>query len=126
MGALPFLSASFRRRFDPAPDGGLQPGDGWPAQSPLMRILTPALMHKVNNLSPVGKLDRNGRAVVRWNYGMTPMVVTAMLLRTVYMNGTYPSQDEKPFALKAIGPVNAERIRRGGKGLVSDKFAIVP
>lgn len=126
MGVLPFLSASFRRRFDPTPEGTLHQGDGWPPPSPLMAILTPFLMWRVHNLSPVAKFDTFGRVQERWNYELPPMEVTQMLLQPIHMQGIGPRPEERPFSLKAIGPVNAEQIRRGGKGLVSDKFAIVP
>lgn len=126
MGQLPFLSPSFRRRFDLTSDGVAVPGDGLPDQSPLMAILTPAKMWIVNNLSPVGKLDKNGRPQEEWNYELPPMEVTRLMLRPIELEGLKPNTEDRPFALRAIGPVDANRIRRGGKGLVSDKFTIIP
>lgn len=126
MGSLPFLSPSFRRRFEPSPEGALKEGDGFPPESPLMAILTPAKMWIVNNLSPVAKMDKLGRPVEEWNYELPPMEVTQLLLRPIALEGLKPNTEDRPFALRAIGPVDANRIRRGGKGLVSDKFTIIP
>lgn len=126
MGILPFLSVNARQRFDVDASGALQPPDGFPGKSPLMAILTPILMHKVHNISPVAKLDSNGRAVEKWNYELPPMEVTAMLVNLYRVQGVAPKGQPFPYALKAIGPVDAHKIMAGGRGLVSENVVIVP
>lgn len=125
MGALPFLSVNARARFDVDAAGNLTEPNGFPPKSPLMRPLLPRLMNVVNNISPMAKLDRAGRAQERWAYELPPMEITGMLVNAYHIEGVKP-RGQIPFSMKAIGLVDASKIMAGGRGLVSDKFVIVP
>jgi hypothetical protein len=122
---MPNLSASFAQRFDANPDGTLEPGDGIPGPSLLMAPLLPNETRRINYLSPVAKLDRLGDPVQRWNYELPPMEITGMLVQAIHVTGA-AQRDNFPYSLKAVGRVDPNLIRRGGRGLVSDDFVIVP
>jgi hypothetical protein len=126
MGALPNLSESFRRRFDPKINGELLPADGFPpTRNGLMTPLLPAHMFAVKSISKTAKLDRLGEPTQVWNYELPPMEITAILLNRFDIQGAAPSNNF-PYKLRALGRIDVNKIKRGGKGLVSDDFVIVP
>lgn len=124
MGSLPNLAASFLQRFDINRYGNVVPADGFPPKLD-MRPLLPQLTVTLKDISHVGKLNDNGIPEQKWNYELPPMEITALMVQPYHINGVAPV-DQFPYSLKAIGLVNANKIAAGGKGLVTDSFAIVP
>lgn len=125
IGPLPNLAAAIVRRFD-VQAGRVTAADGFPPnRHPLMTPLLPQHMFFLHDLSPVAKLDRFGQAQKDWPYELPPMEVVEVLVQPYHITGV-DKRTNYPFALKAIGPVDAGKILQGGKGFITDRFTVVP
>jgi len=127
MGAIPNLSESFGRRFyvDPI-SGRAEPTDPRPLTDQYAEPVTNRAMFRVNNLSDVAKLDDTGGAERGFKYKLPPMALTALIIQSMRVNGSVQPTGRFPYAMRAIGLINIDKIKAGGRGLVSDEFAVVP
>lgn len=124
---LPNLHSSFRQRFDVAGDGSLHPPNNVPPQDnpTLMRAFLPREQRRVHALSDVAKLTPAGDVINKWDYELPPMAIVGVMQSVYHTNGV-GTNEMFPFALKAVGRVNAVQILlRRGK-FVSDHVEIVP
>jgi hypothetical protein len=127
MGATPNLSEAFGQRFyvDPI-SGRAEPTQPRPLTGQYSEPVTNRAMFRVNDLSEVAKLDTDGSAEHAFNYKLPPMALTALIIQSMRVNGSVQPTGRFPYAMRAIGLINIDKIRAGGRGLVSDEFAVVP
>ena len=127
MGAMPNISESLGRRFyvDPI-SGRAEPTEPRPMNDLYSAPVTNRAMFRVNDLSEVAKLDTDGSAEHGFKYKLPPMALTALIIQSMRVNGSVQPEGRFPYAMRAIGLINIDKIKAGGRGLVSDEFAVVP
>lgn len=126
MAVLPNISASLQRRFRVGMGGTVEESFGPEPRSGLMTPLLPFAAFDLHLIGPMAKFDLDtGEPVDKWSYELPPMAITAMMVAPYHVEGAAPA-GRIPWKLKAVGRVDAGRIMRGGKGLVSEDFVIVP
>ena len=127
MGTTPNISESLGRRFyvDPI-SGRAEPTEPRPMNDLYSAPVTNRAMFRVNDLSEVAKLDTDGSAEHAFNYKLPPMALTALIIQSMRVNGSVQPTGRFPYAMRAIGLINLDKIKAGGRGLVSDEFAVVP
>lgn len=116
------------RRYNVGSQGEITPGV-FDTTGPLMPALMSADSHDVKFLSSVGKIDDKNRVVLKTDYRLPPVQVTAAIInktRGIIPHGT-GSMDNFPYKLKAVGFVNPMRIFRRKNGeFVSDRVELAP
>jgi len=127
MGTTPNISEAFGRRFyvDPI-SGRAEPTDPRPLTGQYSEPVTNRAMFRVNDLSEVAKLDTDGSAEHGFKYKLPPMALTALIIQSMRVNGSVQPEGRFPYAMRAIGLINMKKLAAGGRGLVSDEFAVVP
>jgi hypothetical protein len=128
MGAMPNLSASFGERYTVDPiTGAATPTPARPMGDMYADPVTNRAMFRVNLLSDVAKMDETGAPERGFKYKLPPMALTALIIQALHVNGSVqPAGAPFPYAMRALGLIKVDKILAGGRGLVSDEFAVVP
>lgn len=127
-GQPPNLSASFGQRFTVDPiTGAATPTEPRPLSGQYDQPVTNRSMFRVNPLSDVAKMDETGAPERGFKYKLPPMALTALIIQSTHVNGSVqPAGGNFPYAMRALGLIDVRKILAGGRGLVSDEFAVVP
>lgn len=128
MGSTPNLSASYDRRFrvDPITARAVEV-ETRPLGDLYNEPVTNRAMFTLKRVSDVGKLDEVGNPERGFKYKLPPMALTHLIISALHpTGGVQPREGGFPYSMRALGPVDVKKILRGGRGLVSDEFVIVP
>jgi hypothetical protein len=127
MGTAPNLSEAFGRRYDVDPITGQLHDTPRKGFSTFDTPIIPAAAFAVNRLSDVAKMDDAGNPERGFKYKLPPMALAALIIQALHVNGSVqPAGAPFPYAMRAIGRIDVRKILAGGRGLVSDEFAVVP